>query len=346
MIGILDQIEVQADRLSALRQLIETSYKPGAIARGMTQAATWISPPVAVPGTPNTLWVLWQVPDIGAWWGMRQRAGFDPALPAYWAEVDKLCSRRDRHYLVDGEPLVEGQFASELPGPTPPQAEPLGTSGARETAQLFLKKSATPAAIGALENALRAAPQHVDGLRRVFLARNSEGSFGAGDYTWDAEYVDAAARHAAQYSDYQTRVLQPLYDEMIEHTWRMGLQVIGGGLREPALRDGIKRTAYFRLLPNAPASAAAQLERALLQMPAYMPGMTNWCLSRALDSEWTYVWEQEYARLDDLLGEYMVHPIHWSYIDPWFDPEFSRQIIDTRLSHAFCPVDTSVLGWR
>lgn len=340
MIGILDQIEVQADRLAALQQLIDASYAPGAFARGMTLAARWISPPVAVPGTPNTLWVLWQVPDIGAWWNMRSRAGFDPALPAYWAEVDRLCSRRDRHYLVDGQPLVQ------LPLPTPPDAVPLGGTGARETAQLFLKQSATPAAIGALESALRAAPQHIEGLRRVFLARNSEGSFGAGDYTWDAEFVDNAARHAAQYSDYQTRVLQPLYDEMIERAWRMGLQLIGGGLRDAALRDGIKRTAYFRLLPNAPASVAAQLERALLQMPAYMPGMTNWSLSRAIDSEWTYVWEQEYARLDDLLGEYMVHPIHWSHIDPWFDPEFSRQIIDTLLSHAFCPAASSVLAWK
>lgn len=342
MIGILDQIEVAADRLAAVQQLVDASYTPGAIARGMTLASTWVSPPVATPGAANTLWVLWQVPDIGAWWGMRSRAGFDPTLPAYWAEVDKLCSRRDRHYLVDGKSTA----TQPLPGPSVPQAEPLEGGGARETAQLFLKKSASAAAIGALENALRAAPQHIQGLRRVFLSRNSEGSFGAGDYTWDAEFVDADARHAAQYSDYQIHVLQPLQDQMTERTWRMEMQIIGGGLRDAGVRNCTKRTAYFRLLPDAPVSVAAQLERALLQMPAYMPGMTNWRLSRAVDSEWTYVWEQEYARLDDLLGEYMIHPFHWAYIDPWFDPEFSRQIVDTQLSHAFCPAQESVLAWK
>lgn len=342
MIGILDQIEVAAEKLPALQQLIDTAYTPGATARGMQLANSWVSPPVATPGTPTTLWLLWQVPDIGAWWNMRSRAGFDPAIPPYWAEVDTLCCRRDRHYLVDGRAIA----TQPLPGPTPPQAQPLQGGGARESAQLFVKKSANQAAIAALENALLAAPQHIDGLRRVFLARNSEGSFGAGDYTWDADFVDADARHAAQYCDYQVRVLQPLYDDAIERIWRMGLQVIGGGLRDAGVRNSTKRTAYFRLLPNAPASVAAQLERALLQMPSYMPGMTNWCLSRAVDSEWTYVWEQEYARQDDLLGEYMVHPFHWSYIDPWFDPEFSRQIVDTQLSHAFCPAPDSVLAWK
>lgn len=341
MIGILDQIEVRAERLPALQKLVTETYLPGAQARGMTQVRSWVSPPVAVVGAPNTLWVLWEVVDIGGWWNMRSRAGADPALVSYWAEVDRLCTSRDRHYLTDaGDAAVNA-----LPTPVAPDAASLGTDGARESAQLFIRKSATPADIAALEAALHAAPQHIAGLQRVFLARNSEGSFGAGDYTWDAGFSDAAARRAAQSSDYQIKILQPLYDKVVEREWRMSLQTISGGLRDSALQHSIKRTAYFRLLPDAPISAVAQLERALLQMPAYMPGMTNWCLSRALDSDWTYVWEQEYARLDDLLGEYMVHPFHWAYIDPWFDPEFARQIIDTQLSHAFCPAEHSVLAW-
>ncbi|HSB95629.1 MAG TPA: hypothetical protein VLC91_04240 [Spongiibacteraceae bacterium] len=342
MIGILDQIEVSAAQLAAVQNLLVERYLPGALTRGMTLTRSWVAPPVAVPGAPNTLWILWELPDIGAWWRMRARAGADPALVTFWAEVDRLCVKRQRHYLIDND--LQGD--SVLPAPLPlTGVASIGSEGARESAQLFLKKNAASSDIAALETALRAAPQHIEGLRRVFLARNSEGSFGAGDYTWDADFIDAAARANAMRSNYQQTVLQPLLVKTIEREWRMGAQLIGGGLRAPALQNCIKRTAYFRLLPNAPAAVAAQLEAALLQMPAYMPGMTNWRLSRALDSEWTYIWEQEYARLDDLLGEYMVHPFHWAYIDPWFDAEFSRQIIATQLSHAFCPATDSVLAW-
>jgi len=342
MIGILDQIEVSATQLTTVQNLFAERYLPGAKARGMSLARSWIAPPVAVSAAPNTLWVLWELPDIGAWWGMRARAGADPALVTFWAEVDRRCVKRDRHYLIDNDL----QSANVLPAPLPlTGVTPIAGDGARESAQMFLKKNVAAADIAALEVALRAAPQHIEGLRRVFLARNSEGSFGAGDFTWDADFIDAAARADAAHSDYQKAVLQPLLAKTIEREWRMGAQLIGGGLRAPALQNCIVRTAYFRLLPNAPEAVAAQLEAALLQMPAYMPGMTNWRLSRALDGEWTYIWEQEYARLDDLLGEYMVHPFHWAYIDPWFDPEFSRQIIATQLSHAFCPAADSVLAW-
>jgi hypothetical protein len=344
MIGILDQIEVPAEQLTALQNLFTERYLPGAKLRGMNLARNWIAPPVAVPGLPNTLWILWELPDIGAWWNMRARAGSDPAIVAYWAEVDKLCVKRERHYLIDNDLSSD---SAELIAPPPLSGfTPITDSGARESAQLFLRKSVSAGDVAALEAVLRAAPQHIPGLRKIFLARNSEGSFGAGDFTWDADFIDDAARAVAPQSDYQQNVLQPLFNKTIEHVWRMGAQLIGGGLRQPALKNCIKRTAYFRLLPTAAATAAGQLEAALLQMPAYMPGMTNWRLSRALDSEWTYIWEQEYARLDDLLGEYMVHPLHWAYIDPWFDPEFSRQIIATQLSHAFCPAAESVLAWQ
>jgi hypothetical protein len=344
MIGVLDQIEVNADNLAALQLLIGERYAPAAAARGMKLARSWIAPPVTTSMAPNTVWVLWELADIGAWWGMRARAGADPETVAYWAAIDKLCNKRERHYLIDGAPAAAMPV---LAAPLPVSAVAIKSAdGARESAQLFLRSGASDNDIAALEAALRAAPQHIAGLRRVFLMRNLEGSFGAGDYTWDADFVDAAARRNAAHSEYQINVLQPLLTTVIEREWRMGTQLIGGGLRDPVLKNGIKRTAYFRLLPNAPAAATAQLEQALLQMPAYMLGMTNWSLSRAVDSDWSYVWEQEYARLDDLLGEYMVHPIHWAYIDPWFDPEFSRQIISTQLSHAFCSAADSVLAWR
>ena len=68
MIQLLDEISLDASQLPALRHLLAERYLPGAKARGMLLAAEWISPPVAVPGEPNTLWLLWRLPDLAGWW--------------------------------------------------------------------------------------------------------------------------------------------------------------------------------------------------------------------------------------------------------------------------------------
>jgi hypothetical protein len=80
------------------------------------------------------------------------------------------------------------------------------------------------------------------------------------------------------------------------------------------------------MLPRA-TDQSSRFEADLLEMPAHIPQILNWRLSRALPlpwnsakcAPWTYVWEQEFESLDDLLGPYMLHPDHWAYIDRWFD---------------------------
>ena len=59
---------------------------------------------------------------------------------------------------------------------------------------------------------------------------------------------------------------------------------------------------------------------------------------------WTHVWEQEFANIGGLAGEYMLHPYHWARIDRWFDPECTQWMIDTTLCHSFCALDDSVLS--
>jgi len=97
MIQLLDEIVVAADSLPIVRALLHERYLPGALARKMQLAGEWVSPPVTVAGAPHTLWVSWQLPDIDAWWAMRQQVSFDPAVGAFWQDVDALCQRRTRH---------------------------------------------------------------------------------------------------------------------------------------------------------------------------------------------------------------------------------------------------------
>lgn len=337
MIGILDQIDVDASNLAALNELFSARYVPSANERGMTLSRRWISPPLALASGPNTLWLLWQLADVAAVWAMRFRAGADPLIPAFWSAVDGLCVRRQRHYLVDDTAIAT------LPAPQIEIPRTETACGVRETNQVFLKDSLDAALVHRWQLAVRGVADHADGVLAVNVSRNLEGSFLAGDFTVDIRCRDAQILEALRNHPYWREMVAPLQSAIVARENRITLQLISGGLRQPNITQAIKRTAYFRLLPTASIESIRRWERDILDMPAYMAGMTNWALSRSGDSNWSYVWEQEYARLDDLQGEYMMHPHHWSHVDPWFDPEFSRQIIDTQLVHAFCVAPTSIL---
>lgn len=340
VIGILDQFDVDSSNLAALQSLVCERYRPAAQSRGLAFVRSWLSPPLALTDAPNTLWVLWEVPDVDALWAMRLRAGADPETRSYWSAVDDLCRKRQRHYLIDSQP------AASLPRPLPLKTKRITTAqGARITAQLFIQPGCSAPMRRAWEEGVKSMLGRIVGLGKISLVQNLEGSFGAGDYTFDAHFLDENSLLLGRKTMEWAAVFTPDSDAILKRTILLEAKLISGGLRRPTLRNAIKRTAYFRLLPSASAAAVAALERATLDMPLYMAGMVNWSLSRAVGDEWTYIWEQEYARLDDLVGEYMSHPHHWSHVDTWFDPEFAWQIVDTTLVHAFCPVPDSVLAW-
>jgi hypothetical protein len=194
---------------------------------------------------------------------------------------------------------------------------------AHETAQLYVRPDADRTV---LADALRATAGH--------CAPNLAGCWGAGDYTWDALGPPSPSTIARlQALDGIARVDHVRYDP------------IASGMRAPDLRNGIKRTLLLRVQADAPPGAIAALEHALQRMPYHLRGIRNWSLGRVCPANrWTHVWQQEFASVDDLLGEYMTHPYHWAWVDRWFDPECSQWIVDTALSHAFCRVETSVLA--
>ncbi|HIC7211362.1 Dabb family protein [Burkholderia stabilis] len=203
-----------------------------------------------------------------------------------------------------------------------------------DTAQVFVSVDRDAHAI---EHALREAAHVLPGARRVALARNQEGSWGAGDYTLDvlrdAPVVDPAA-------DFAALARLPGVARVDGAVCRP----IGGGLREPGLRDGVWRTLMLRTRPQASETQVAALESELLQMPAFMPGIRNWRLSRIeTPGAWTHVWQQEFAHVGDLLGEYLMHPYHWGWVDRRFDAESPDWTVDA-ISHAFCPLASSLLA--
>ena len=202
-----------------------------------------------------------------------------------------------------------------------------------ETAQLRLGSDGCAGmAAPTRERELLARVSELPGVRHVALARNLTGSFGAGDYTLDLAFADAPEISLAAALRGLAEVDSAMY------------RPIGGGQRDPLLRDGIWRTLMFRVRPQASGQQVRALEGDLLRMPDYMPGIVNWRLGRVVAADtWTHVWQQEFASVNDLLGEYLMHPFHWGWVDRWFDPECPDWTVEA-ISHAFCPFTTSLIA--
>ncbi|WP_166360253.1 hypothetical protein [Pseudomonas akapageensis] len=101
MIQILDEILLAPEHIPAVLTLLDERYLPQAGARGLTLQQRWVSPPVAVPGELNRLWLLWQVPDVWGYYGMRLGAGAE--VHEFWAAVKELGQHIARHVLGDAD---------------------------------------------------------------------------------------------------------------------------------------------------------------------------------------------------------------------------------------------------
>lgn len=105
MIHILDEIIIAPDDEHKILKLLDERYLPGLAARPALKLLNrWISPPVVIPGKPNTLWLLWQVSDAYGYYGMRGTAGAE--VPEFWSAVDALCQHRRRHVMNDAGQLL------------------------------------------------------------------------------------------------------------------------------------------------------------------------------------------------------------------------------------------------
>ena len=110
----------------------------------------------------------------------------------------------------------------------------------------------------------------------------------------------------------------------------------------------VYRALFLRVAPDTPDDVVKRFEADLTAMPRYVPTITACQLSRVETatgtSPWTHVFSQRFTDIDGLTGPYLMHPIHWAYVDRWFDPECPDYIVRDRVCHSFCAVDTPVRG--
>ncbi|GAB99140.1 hypothetical protein GONAM_07_00610 [Gordonia namibiensis NBRC 108229] len=119
------------------------------------------------------------------------------------------------------------------------------------------------------------------------------------------------------------------------------------GRRDDGPSPTVYRTLLLRVDETAPAAEVDRFENATLAMPDHLSGIRAWQLSPVIRargaSTWTHVWEQEFADVDALTGQYMMHPVHWGLVDRWFDPECPDRIISDRVCHSYCRLRAPVI---
>ncbi len=102
----------------------------------------------------------------------------------------------------------------------------------------------------------------------------------------------------------------------------------------------VYRALLLRVAPDTPDDVLARFEADLAAMPRYVSTITTWQLSRVETatgtSPWTHIFSQRFTDIDGLRGPYLMHPIHWAYVDRWFDPECPEFIVRERVCHSFC----------
>jgi hypothetical protein len=331
-IVVQDRFETFAADLPRLRELL-AGYATGAAARGLTLVDEQVSPPLALADQTVVLWVRWTLPDAGGFWTARAQT-HAPDVVQFWGDVDALVVSRARTYL-----LAPDQVG---PAPADTRSDTVTPTRWRETAQLYLPAGAGEEEMAALATVLARAVE-LPGIEAAILSPNYLADLGAGHFTWDLVFPDRETAEVARTSELWTDVLLPALEERCASFSALGLDTIGAGAREPGIAGGVKRTALFRLLPGVDPEVEAQFARDTLAMPAHIASIRNWRLSRAIPLEWDatdgpawdFVWEQEYADLDGLTVDYMIHPHHWAHVDRWFDLESGAQVVNPALCHAF-----------
>ncbi|SEO49436.1 hypothetical protein [Trujillonella endophytica] len=104
---VLDEITVKPGLAAEFRLAHRNRYLPGALGRGMKLEGAWQNPPERdLPELPTTLYYLWSLEDVDAWWRMRLSRTADGGderfvKHAFWQEADRLTMSRRRTVLSD-----------------------------------------------------------------------------------------------------------------------------------------------------------------------------------------------------------------------------------------------------
>ncbi|MGE2690931.1 Dabb family protein [Mycolicibacterium pulveris] len=186
---------------------------------------------------------------------------------------------------------------------------------------------------GRLVRAIRTAASET-GVAHAVVEPTLPGSRNGGDILAHLRFADRA-----QWDCAATRFGGIFEDPAVHHV--DGVTYSGTmTVAEPSTPATVYRTLLLRVAPGTSDAVVERFEADLELMPRYVDTITAWQLSRVESaigtSPWTHVFEQRFVDADGLMGPYLMHPIHWAYVDRWFDPECPDVIVRDRVCHSFC----------
>jgi hypothetical protein len=171
------------------------------------------------------------------------------------------------------------------------------------------------------------------GAQRALVAPTLPGVRNGGDILMQLRFRDASEWDSVSAS-FDEMLAGPAVQRINGATYR------GSPVTSSEDRGTVYRTLLLRVQPGTDEATMKRFEDDLRLLPRYVTSICTWQLSRVESaigtSPWTHVFEQEFGDLSGLMGPYLMHPIHWAYVDRWFDPECPEVIVRDRVCHSFC----------
>jgi hypothetical protein len=107
MIYMLDQVTPKPGRAQAFLKAYMDEYAPRVVERGLKLEHTWVTPPTWLENQSNTLFFIWSVKGLPAWWEMQFKARWDQFLPDWWRDQAPNIEERRRCHLTDVTDVAE-----------------------------------------------------------------------------------------------------------------------------------------------------------------------------------------------------------------------------------------------
>lgn len=301
-----------------------TGYAPGARERGMTLRDVLISPPIWFDDRPNVVTLTWSLPSPQAWWEMTWQGRPDPTVARWWDSVTDLVVERERSVA---------SAADDVTAAAPAQPEVRSSSPTFGVTRLL--DADEPERDRVLSVVREAANR--SGALTALVQPTLPGSRNGGDILVHLRF---SGQEDWDHSDFDDVLADPAITRVNGVTYQ------GASVRRGT--GSVYRALLLRVPDDVDPETVAAFESELTMMPRYVSTIQAWQLSRVDTaigtSDWTHVFEQEFTDVDGLMGPYLMHPIHWSVVDRWFDPETTDVIIRDRVCHSFCAITAPVLA--
>ena len=101
MVHVLDLLAVAPGHLDEVRRRVRDDYGLVMTELDVQLVHTWMSPAVELVDRPTELLLLWEVPDVAAFWRARRIAAEDARVLTFWDAVTPLLAGRERKLLCD-----------------------------------------------------------------------------------------------------------------------------------------------------------------------------------------------------------------------------------------------------